>query len=133
MDMQLTKNSSLTNKVPHLVFYDDACPLCSKEINHYRKLETRHPIEWIPLHKNENTLKSFGFTKNSLLERLHVVRGDGVIVTGASAFATIWYSIKRYHWLGKLVYKLHLIPFLEFFYSFFAKWRSKREYCETRC
>ncbi len=128
--MQSTKNSSLVDKVPHLVFYDDACPLCSKEINHYRKLEARHPINWVPLHQEKSTVESFGFSKNDLLERLHVVRGDGVVVTGASAFATIWYSIKRYHWLGKLVYKLHLIPTLEFIYTRFAKWRYKRQLCE---
>ncbi len=83
--MQSTKNSSLVDKVPHLVFYDDACPLCSKEINHYRKLEACHPINWVPLHQEKSTVESFGFSKNDLLERLHVVRGDGVVVTGASA------------------------------------------------
>ena len=133
MREKITKNTDFLSKVPHLVFYDDACPLCTKEIDHYRKLETRHPIEWVPLHKDERTVKSFGFSKNSLLERLHVVRGDGVVVTGASAFVTIWYSIKRYHWIGKLVYKLNLIPFLEYFYKFFAKWRPKREYCNNSC
>lgn len=127
---QTSKNSSLVNKVPHLVFYDDACPLCSKEIDHYRKLEVFHPINWVPLHQDISTVKNFGFSKNALLERLHVVRGDGVVVTGASAFATIWHSIKRYHWLGKLVYKLHLIPVLEYFYTRFAKWRYKRQFCE---
>jgi predicted DCC family thiol-disulfide oxidoreductase YuxK len=122
--------NSLMNKIPHLVFYDDACPMCSKEINHYRRLEACHPITWVPIHKDYQTLNSFGFSKNTLLERLHVVRGDGVIVTGASAFATIWYSIKRYHLLGKLVYKLKLIPVLEIFYTQFAKWRYKRQLCE---
>ena len=131
MVKQTTKRNSAVNKVPHLVFYDDACPLCSKEINHYRKLEAYHPIQWVPLHKEKNIVEDFGFSNNALLERLHVVRGDGVVVTGASAFATIWYSIKCYHWLGKLVYKLHLIPVLEYFYTHFAKWRYKRQLCKT--
>ncbi len=129
--MKHSKNkSSLLDDIPHLVFYDDACPLCTKEINHYRKLKTCHPINWVPIHQDQNMLNSFEFSKHALLERLHVVRGDGVIVTGASAFATIWYSIQRYHWLGATVYKLHLIPTLEFFYTRFAKWRFRRQVCE---
>ena len=125
-----SSQNSLVDQVPHLVFYDDACPLCTKEINHYRKLETCHPIHWVPIHQDSQTVKSFGFTKNVLLKRLHVVRGDGVVVTGASAFATIWYSLKRYHLVGKLVYKLNLIPALELIYKQVAKWRYKRNFCE---
>ena len=120
----------IVDQIPHLVFYDDACPLCTKEIHHYRKLETKHPIQWVPIHQDKETVNQFGFEKQALLERLHVVRGDGVIVTGASAFATIWYSIKRYHWAGKLVYKFNLIPVLEIAYKHFAKWRFKRQLCE---
>ena len=128
MKQPLTSKSD-TGKVPHLVFYDDACPLCSKEINHYRKLEACHPINWVPIYQDTNTVNRYGFSKNALLERLHVVRGDDVVVTGAAAFVTIWTSIKRYHWLGVLVYKLHLTPILEFFYTRFAKWRYKRKHC----
>lgn len=126
---KVAKNNSALDRVPHLVFYDDACPLCSKEINHYRKLETCHPIQWVPVHKTKHLAENFGFSKGDLLMRLHVVRGDGVIVTGASAFATIWDSLNRYRWLARLVYKLHLIPLLEFFYTRFADWRYKREVC----
>ncbi len=128
--MELSKHhANIVDEVPHLVFYDDTCTLCSKEINHYQKLEACHPIKWVPLHQESNIAENFGFSKNVLLQRLHVVRGDGVVVSGASAFATIWYSIKRYHWLGMLVYKLHLIPVLEFFYIRFANWRYKRQVC----
>ena len=131
--MRLTKKQNrMLKQIPHLVFYDDACQLCSKEINHYRKLESYYPIKWVPIHQDLNTVKNFGFSQNTLLERMHVVRGDGVIVTGASAFATIWYSTKRYHLLGKLVHKFHLIPVLEFFYVRFAKWRYNRQVCEIQ-
>ena len=117
-------------KIPHLVFYDDACPLCSKEINHYRKLEACHPIKWVPIHQDETTVNEFGFDKQQVLKVLHVVRGDGVVVTGASAFATIWHSIKRYRFAANIVYRFHLIPILDYFYHQFAKWRYKRQLCE---
>ena len=124
------KNLSLVGNIPHLVFYDDKCPLCSKEINHYRMLKTCHPIKWVPIYQEEEIIQQYGFRKQDLLERLHVVRGDGVVVTGASAFATIWHSIKMYRPVGTLVYKLHLIPLLDIAYHHFAKWRYKRQACE---
>ena len=127
----LEKSPSLTGDVPHLVFYDDKCPLCSKEINHYRKLKTLHPIRWVPIYQEEEIIQQYGFIKQDLLERLHVVRGDGVVVTGASAFATIWHAIKIYRPVGTIVYKLHLIPVLDIAYHHFAKWRSKRRICEV--
>ena len=123
-------NLNLVGNIPHLVFYDDKCPLCSKEISHYRKLKTCHPIKWLPIYQEEKIIQQYGFRKQDLLERLHLVRSDGVVVTGAAAFATIWYSIKRYHVLGAVVHKLHLISFLEMFYKGFTKWRSKRQICE---
>lgn len=126
------KKLSVIEEIPHLVFYDDKCPLCSKEINHYRKLKTSHPIKWIPIFQEEKLIQQYGFSKEDLLERLHVVRGDGVVVTGASAFATIWHSIKWYRPIGLLVYKLHLIPTLDIAYQHFAKWRSKRQTCEIQ-
>jgi predicted DCC family thiol-disulfide oxidoreductase YuxK len=117
-------------KIPHLVFYDDACTLCSKEISHYRKLTTIHPIKWIPIHQDERTLKEFGFDKHELLKVIHVLRGDGVVVTGASAFATIWHSVKRYRFAAEIIYRFHLIPILNYFYHHFAGWRFKRQVCE---
>ena len=117
-------------QTPHLVFYDDACPLCSKEINHYRKLNTRDPIKWVPIHQDETTLTELGISKQEALKVFHVLRGDGVLVTGASAFATIWHSINRYHLAGVVVYKLNLIPMLDYLYHHFAKWRYQRQGCE---
>ena len=116
--------------IPHFVFYDDKCSLCTAEIDHYRKLEACYPIKWIGIHHDSKTIEEFGFNKKELLERLHVLRADGVVITGASAFATIWSSLKRYRLVGNLVYKFKLVPILNFFYKYFAKWRLQRRVCE---
>jgi len=117
---------SNTNLNTHLVFYDDACPLCSKEIAHYQKLETIEDIRWVPIHQDTQTLENLNLDKEKLLKTFHVYRADGEWVTGAAAFATIWYSIKRYHFAGVLAYKLKLITPLNFFYKYFAEWRYKK-------
>ena len=123
--------TSLVEEIPHLVFYDDKCPLCLTEINHYRKLEKCRPIEWIGIYQDQEKIKQFGFNQQQLLERLYVVRGDGVVVTGASAFATIWSSVKRYRIIGNMVYKFKLIPALNFMYNYFAKWRYQKHTCQV--
>ncbi len=123
--------AGLVEETPHLVFYDDKCPLCLTEIKHYRRLEKCYPIEWIGIHQDQKIIKQFGFNQQQLLERLHVVRGDGVVVTGASAFATIWCSVKRYRIIGNMLYKFKMIPALNFIYDYFAKWRYQRRTCQV--
>ncbi|MFK7816465.1 MAG: thiol-disulfide oxidoreductase DCC family protein [Gammaproteobacteria bacterium] len=115
---------------PHLVFYDDRCSLCTAEINHYQKLETCHPIQWIGIHKNRDIVQQHSFTQKQLLERLHVVQGNGETHIGASAFITIWLSIKRYRVVGLMVKKLRLTPILNYFYEPFAKRRYQKRICK---
>ncbi len=115
---------------PHLVFYDDRCSLCTAEINHYQKLKTCHPIEWVGIHKNQDIVQQHDFTQKQLLERLHVVQGNGETRIGASAFITIWLSIKRYRVIGLLIQKLKLTPTLNYFYERFAKRRYQKRICK---
>ena len=129
--MQLSKTkTNLSKEQAHLVFYDDRCSLCTAEINHYKKLKKLHPIQWIGIHKNEDIVHQYCFTQEQLLERLHVVQENGETHIGASAFITIWLSIKRYRWIGLTVQKLRLTPMLNYFYEYFAKRRYQKRICK---
>ena len=114
------------NTLPHKVFYDDQCPLCSKEILHYKKLEHLHKIDWIPISSSSELLQSHGLSTELALKRIHAIRNDGELVSGAAVFALIWSSLKPYHYLGKSVIYFRFIPILDYFYRFFADWRFKR-------
>lgn len=118
---------------PHKVFYDDQCPLCSKEILHYKKLEHLHQIDWIPISSSSELIQSYGLSIESVLKRIHAIRSDGMLVSGVAVFALIWVSLKPYHLLGKVVTKLQLVPFLDYFYQFFAEWRFNRNSSCTKC
>lgn len=111
---------------PHIVFYDDACPLCDAEIEHYKKLKTLHDINWLGIHSSWDDIQHYGFSRETLLRRIHAVHSDGTIVTGAAAFALIWSSLKYYRVLGFIVTKFKLITLLDFFYRRFADWRYKK-------
>lgn len=113
--------TKIAQATSHLVFFDDTCPTCTAEINHYRTLKTCHPIEWLGISENSHLLSEFGYTKEQLLRYLHVLRADGVVVKGAAAFTTIWSSLKYYHILSAIIYKLKLIPLLNVVYEPFAR------------
>lgn len=110
----------------HIVFYDDACPMCNAEIEHYKKLKTLHSIQWLGIHSSWDEIKHYGLTKETLLRRIHAVKSDGEIVSGAAAFVLIWDSLKYYSILGQIVTTCRLLPILDWIYKYFAAWRYKK-------
>ena len=114
------------NVQPHKVFYDDRCPLCSKEISHYKKLEHLQQIDWVPISSSSELIQKYGLTSETVLKRIHAIRNDGVLIKGVAVFALIWSSLKPYYLLGILVTKFRLAPLLDFFYQFFADWRYRK-------
>ena len=111
---------------PHIVFYDDSCPLCDAEIEHYKKIATVHDINWLGIDSSWDDIKHYELSKETLLKRIHAVHSDGTIVTGAAVFVLIWNSLKYYRVLGLIVTKFRLISILDFFYKYFAEWRFKK-------
>ncbi len=111
---------------PHIVFYDDACPLCDAEIEHYKKCSAIHTIDWLGIHSRWDEIQHYGFSKETLLRRIHAVKSDGGVVTGAAAFVLIWNSLKYYSLLGRIVTLCRLVPVLDYFYKYFADWRYKK-------
>ena len=118
---------------PHVVFYDDGCPLCDSEIEHYKKIKTIHEIDWLGIHSRWDDIQQYGFSKETLLRRIHAVHSNGQVVSGASAFVLIWKSLRYYNWLGRIVVTFRLVPILDFFYKPFAAWRYKKnQHCKVK-
>ena len=114
-----------------VVFYDGGCGLCSKEINHYRRCDKKMQFDWIDIQAGSDWLSQLGIGQNDAMHELHVLRADGVIVKGVAAFASIWSKLPGYAILGKLVYRLHMIPMANWFYRRFANWRFKHRCVPT--
>ena len=113
------------NNQTHIVFYDDSCPLCNAEIDHYKKIKAIHDIKWLGIHSRWNDIKDYGLSKETLLRRIHAVHANGSIISGAAVFVLIWKSLRYYHWLGKFVTSCRLVTMLDYFYKHFAAWRYK--------
>jgi predicted DCC family thiol-disulfide oxidoreductase YuxK len=85
------------------VLYNAACPVCSKEIDHYAALTEQEvlPIGYDDLNDPEK-LARWGLSPEAAARRLHV-RKDGEILSGVPAFIALWREIPRYRWLARVV------------------------------
>ena len=121
-----------TPPVKPIIFYDGNCPLCRKEINHYRRIDDKQKIEWLDLTQNTDRLQAYNIDYKTAMERLHGIDPSGEKVTGVAAFLLIWDKLTYYHYLSKMVRILMLEKPLELVYQRFAKWRFKRR-CTDQC
>lgn len=123
---------------PHLdteravVFYDGGCPLCRREIAHYRRLDRCARIEWVDITREPERLAGSGIDFTEAMQRLHVRESDGRILTGARAFVALWACLPYYRVLARLVSRPWLVRLLDRAYARFADWRWQRR-CTGAC
>ena len=108
------------------VFYDGQCPLCSREINHYRRLRGSDRVSWIDISTNQAALEAHQLRRDTSMARLHVRDASGRWHTGAWGFAELWSHLPAYRWLAKTIRSLRLLPALDRIYTRFAHWRIQR-------
>jgi len=84
------------------VIYNANCPICSREVDSYRRYaEARGlPLRFEDL--NTADLAQLGLTPSDAARRLHVVR-DGRLLAGVDAFVALWSEMPRFAWLARLV------------------------------
>ena len=109
-----------------ITFYDGGCPLCRREIEHYRRLDHAHVVRWIDIDAGDTGLQQFGITREVAMKRFHVMDQSGEMQTGAAAFVALWSVLPGYRWLAGLIRTLRLVPVLERCYAPFAHWRLAR-------
>lgn len=115
-----------------VVFYDGGCPLCRREIAHYRRLDRQGCVEWVDITQQPERLAAHGIVFADAMRRLHLRKGDGRIVTGASAFAALWGYLPYYRLLAVLVSLPGIVRLLDWGYVRFADWRWERR-CAGQC
>lgn len=81
------------------VLYNDTCPVCSLEIDAYRRRALRDglPLRFDPLDK----AAAWGISSDDAARRLHVWH-QGEVVSGLPAFRAIWGQMPHLHWLARL-------------------------------
>ena len=97
------------------VLYNDTCPVCRFEIDHYRKTAKNLPIRFDRL----SQAAAWGITPDQAARRLHVLQ-DGRLLSGMAAFRALWSVMPRYRILAKLAAWPILLPLLDFAYNHLA-------------
>jgi predicted DCC family thiol-disulfide oxidoreductase YuxK len=84
------------------VLYNDDCPVCSFEINHYAAYAQRTglPIQFDDLNGPERA--AWGIDADTAARRLYVLH-KGALTSGIPAFLVLWREMPRYRWLARIV------------------------------
>jgi len=117
---------------PPIVYYDGECPLCSREIAHYRRLDRNANLRWVDITRDRDELELYGLDLETAMQRFHVLDARGHWQTGAWGFAEMWAHLPHYRWLSRFLRFTGALPPLDRLYSLFARWRAQRR-CSERC
>jgi predicted DCC family thiol-disulfide oxidoreductase YuxK len=97
------------------VWYDGACPLCMHEIALMRRLDVRRAIDFRDIASADAVCP---LDRQLMLARFHASE-DGVILSGAAAFAAMWRVIPLLKPLGFIARNRLILQLLERLYNRF--------------
>lgn len=103
---------------PTTVYFDGSCPLCSLEIDHYRRQEGAAALCFVDVSRAEAVLPQ-GMTRGQAMARFHVRKPAGDVVSGAAAFVAVWERLRRWRWAARLARLPGVLAVLEAGYRLF--------------
>lgn len=83
------------------LYFDGACPVCSREIALYRKQVGAQRIHWVDASSCAMADLGPELNRTQALAQLHWRDAQGRLVSGAAAFAALWQQLPRWSWLGR--------------------------------
>jgi predicted DCC family thiol-disulfide oxidoreductase YuxK len=108
------------------VFFDGACPLCRREIAHYRARDRAARIAFVDIAADPAPLLTIGVTQAEALAAMHALHADGRVVRGATAFVALWEQIPGWRLAARLVRAIPgLLPLAERVYAWIAPRRAR--------
>lgn len=106
------------------VFYDGACPLCTREIRMLQRLDRRQRIRFVDIAADGFAAGSIGLSWQTLMQRIHGRLPDGTLVEGVEVFRRL-YSAVGFKKLVALTRLPVVSQLLDLAYSGFAKNRLR--------
>jgi len=105
------------------VYFDGDCPICSREINLYRRAAGGDAIAWIDASRCDETMLANGPDRASALRRFHVRCEDGTMVSGAAAFVAVWQRLPTFSRLARICSDRRILAVMEWLYLAFLRLR----------
>ena len=92
------------------VHFNDDCPVCSREIGHYKAIAERKqaPIAFRPIGEAPEALARYGLGRADIERRLCATDANGSLLVGADAFIAIYANLPAYRRFAKLL--RHPVP-----------------------
>lgn len=116
-----------------VVLFDGACPMCGREIAHYRRLRNSGRIDWVDISSEKRLRERFGIIPADAMARFHVRDGAGRWHVGASGFVELWSHLPGYRLPAAIVSRLKLVGPMDWVYQRFAAWRLRRRCRNDGC
>ena len=77
-------------RYPLKIFYDGACPLCSREVKHYHRQDRDGRLLLVDISSPEFDPQPYGILLEAFMYELHAIDQEGVVYRGVDAFRAIW-------------------------------------------
>ncbi|WP_291515940.1 DUF393 domain-containing protein [Bdellovibrio sp. ArHS] len=121
------------------VYYDGLCHLCSREIEHYKKMKGANNIWFVDITSSDFNAATEGLDPHKIHQSLHVKDKDGQVYLGVDAFIMIWTQLNSLKKVASVASFKPVKRLLQTGYFLFAKIRpllprkncSDSPYCEV--
>jgi predicted DCC family thiol-disulfide oxidoreductase YuxK len=116
-----------------IVYFDGLCPLCSREIDHYRKMKGAENLEFKDITSTNFSAEREGLDPKLVHQVMHVRSATGELRTGVEAFVEIWSVLPSMRWLVPFARRTPFRQMLNVGYAGFARIRPylPRKKCAT--
>lgn len=115
------------------IFYDGLCHLCSREINHYKKMRGSENIIFTDITSADFDAQLENLDPFAIHQSLHARDINGNIKTGVDVFIAIWKELPALKFLVPIAQTKPIHYMMTLFYAVFAKIRPllPRKSCEA--
>lgn len=113
---------------PLRVFFDGACPICAREIEHYRHRDRAGRLVLVDISAADFDPAPLGVTLQAFMHELHAIDRCGEVYRGIEAFRAIWQAFPEsaaYRILTAFVMLPVVNPLARFGYRWFARVRPR--------
>ena len=78
---------------PPMVFFDGACPICTREIALMKRLDRKRQLAFCDFSRPDYDAASIGFAPSELGRVIHANWADGSVITGVEVFRAMWEAV----------------------------------------
>lgn len=106
-----------------MIFFDGACHLCSREMEHYKIKKHEGRLEFVDISDPLFAAEKFGLDRKQVQKFMHAKDESGRIFTGVDAFIQIWKRLPSFGLAVRLAENGFIRPIMDVGYHAFAKIR----------